>query len=288
MRVARPLTRLSCLRVSAQRAGNAFLGYNNLSASALIPFLSPIIAPSARALSPLLSTIASSPARNTVEVSGRHVPATCVPRDAPGWCPYLPCLAWPCHEQGILDTLRDLSPGLLRQLTAVAAQIPSLYLDASQGAEDFTPGPEDTAALIRQYYAVPRNLLLRFKNDSVDDSNALALVLQGSPAVSQMLDLSVRTVPGDHLRPMQQALVDLPPDVARLANQAVYAGGDAIGEQSRCGVARPALEAQASRVAVAAAKHAASLALELSRAVRVQVAWRTLPRSWASRAPRAP
>ncbi len=47
--------------------------------------------------------------------------------------------------------------------------------------------------------------------------------------MSASLDLSVRTLGGDHLRPLHQALVDLPPDVARLANQAVYAGGDAIG-----------------------------------------------------------
>ena len=48
-----------------------------------------------------------------------------------------------------------------------------------------------------------------------------------------MLDLVVRTLPGDHLRPMHQNIVDLPPDVARLANQAVYMGGDAIGEYYR-------------------------------------------------------
>ena len=32
------------------------------------------------------------------------------------------------------------------------------------------------------YTAVPRNLLLRFKNDSMDDSNALATLLQVSQA----------------------------------------------------------------------------------------------------------
>jgi hypothetical protein len=35
--------------------------------------------------------------------------------------------------------------------------------------------------------------------------------------------------PGDHLRPMQQAVVDLPPEVARMANQAVATGGTLIG-----------------------------------------------------------
>jgi hypothetical protein len=57
---------------------------------------------------------------------------------------------------------------------------------------------------------------------------------QGSSAAGEILDLSVRTVPGGHLRPMQQAIVDLPPDVARLANEAVYASGDAIGGYGPC------------------------------------------------------
>jgi hypothetical protein len=46
-------------------------------------------------------------------------------------------------------------------------------------------------------------------------------VLPPAAAVSYLL--------GDHLRPMQQALVDLPPEVARMANQAVASGGDFIG-----------------------------------------------------------
>ena len=78
--------------------------------------------------------------------------------------------------------------------------------------------------------AVPRNLLLRFKDDSIDESNTLAQVLQSSPTLGEVLDLSVRTLPGDHLRLMQQALVDVPPEVARVASSAVFTGGELIGE----------------------------------------------------------
>jgi hypothetical protein len=55
--------------------------------------------------------------------------------------------------------------------------------------------------------------------------------MQNAPDVREMLDLSVRTLPGDHLRPLQQAFVDVPPEVARLANQAVYTGGDVLGKR---------------------------------------------------------
>ncbi len=44
--------------------------------------------------------------------------------------------------------------------------------------------------------------------------------------------MTVRTLPGDHLRPLQQNVVDIPPEVARLANNAVATSGDLIGALS--------------------------------------------------------
>ena len=58
----------SSLSPSLQRAGNAFLAFNNHGAMGMIPFLSPLIAPSARLLGPILTQIAASPVRSTVEV----------------------------------------------------------------------------------------------------------------------------------------------------------------------------------------------------------------------------
>jgi len=188
---------LICARYAVARSGNAFLSYNNRNAVEVVPFLSPLIAPGARLLGPLLAQISASPARSTME--------------------------------SVMETLRGISPSLVKQMAPLLEQLMPLALDVAQGRQEFTPTPEETRALTRTYYSVPRNLILRFKDDSIDESNALATVLQTSPNVNQLLDLSVRTLPGDHLRPLQQNIVDLPPDVARLANQAVYAGGDAIG-----------------------------------------------------------
>lgn len=50
-----------------------------------------------------------------------------------------------------------------------------------------------------------------------------------SAAISSNLDLSLRTLDGDHIRPLAQALVDLPPEVARVANQAAATGGTLLG-----------------------------------------------------------
>jgi hypothetical protein len=52
-----------------------------------------------------------------------------------------------------------------------------------------------------------------------------------SSAISSSLDLSLRTLDGDHIRPMAQALVDLPPEVARVANQAAATGGTLLGRR---------------------------------------------------------
>lgn len=84
------------------------------------------------------------------------------------------------------------------------------------------------------FAGVYRNLLLRFMDDSIDETMDLASVLQSSSAVSHSLDISVRTLPGDHIRPLQPTGVELPPEVARVANQAVETGGSLLGEGGHC------------------------------------------------------
>jgi len=187
-------------RYAVARAGNVAISYNSRPAIDTIPFLSPFIAPSARLLGPVLNSIVSSPIRSTVETA--------------------------------IETLRTYSPSIVKQVVPLVEQLAPMYLDVAQGREEFNPTPEEARNLIRTYYAIPRNLLLRFKDDSLDESNSLAQLLQSSPIISETLDMSVRTLPGDHLRPLHQAPVDLPPEVARLAGQAVYMGGDMIGRMA--------------------------------------------------------
>ncbi|GAX81485.1 hypothetical protein CEUSTIGMA_g8914.t1 [Chlamydomonas eustigma] len=191
---------LICSRYAVARAGNVFVSFNNRSANDVIPLMAPLIAPSARLLGPVLNQISSSPVRSTVE--------------------------------SVLETLRGLSPGAVRSVIPLVEQFMPLYLDMAQGRQEFAPAPEETKSLIRSYYAVPRNLILRFKDDTIDESNSLAQLLQSSSSLAEVLDLSVRTLPGDHLRLMQQAVVDLPPEVARVASSAVNTSGELIGRMA--------------------------------------------------------
>ena len=52
--------------------------------------------------------------------------------------------------------------------------------------------------------AIPHNLAIKFVDDSIDETNVLAKMLERDSAVAAMLNLTVRTLSGDHLRPIKQ------------------------------------------------------------------------------------
>ncbi|XP_062155272.1 uncharacterized protein LOC133863336 isoform X2 [Alnus glutinosa] len=72
---------------------------------------------------------------------------------------------------------------------------------------------------IKSYYGISRNLLIKFKDDSIDETSMLAQVLSSDSAISSMLDMSIRMLPGDHGLPLQQALPDVPPAMADAVNR---------------------------------------------------------------------
>lgn len=59
---------------------------------------------------------------------------------------------------------------------------------------------------IKSYYGISRNLLIKFKDDAIDETSTLAQVLSSESAISSMLDMSIRLLPGDHGLPLQQVL----------------------------------------------------------------------------------
>lgn len=57
---------------------------------------------------------------------------------------------------------------------------------------------------IKSYYGISRNLLIKFKDDAIDETSTLAQVLSSDSAISSMLDMSIRMLPGNHGLPLQQ------------------------------------------------------------------------------------
>lgn len=187
-----------------QRRGNILMSFNNKPATDTIPFLTPMLAPGARALGPLLQQLATSPLRAPVEQA--------------------------------LDVLRGpASPPAVRQLLPVVDQLVPVMLDVSSGRQEFSPPPAECRAFVRERYAVARNLLIRFRDDSgIDETPALAAALQSDGAqVAPVLDLTVKVLPGDHARPLAATaaaiVAELPPGVASIAGTAAAAGGGVLG-----------------------------------------------------------
>ncbi|KAL9413866.1 hypothetical protein AB3S75_042370 [Citrus x aurantiifolia] len=175
-------------RYAVPRTGNILMAFNNREASVAIPLFSPVFVPMAQSIGPLLSQIASSP---TVRLGAEMT----------------------------LKQLENLSPPIMKQVLPLVEQLPPLYMDLVKGREEFTPKPEETQRLITSYYGISRNLLIKFKDDSIDETSTLAQVLSSDSAISSMLDMSIRMLPGDHGLPLQQALPDVPPAMADAVNR---------------------------------------------------------------------
>jgi hypothetical protein len=174
------------------RAANVMVSFNNKPATDAVPLFAPVVAPGLQSLSPVISGIVDSPLR------------------AP--------------SRAVEAQLRATAPPVVRELLPVLDQLEPVFLEVANGAAEFVPAPEDTKNLIRRYYGVKRNLLLRFRDDSIDETSQLAATLTDSSAISETLDLSVRSLSGDHVRPLRQEAPDVPPEIAEPLAQT----GDAL------------------------------------------------------------
>jgi len=227
---------LICSRYIVPRAGNCLLSFNNRPATDAIPVLSPVIAPYTRALRPILNQLATSPLRSGVE-------------------------QW-------IDTFRSLAPSTVQQALPILEQLAPIFLDVAEGVEEFSPSPEQTRTAIKNGYSVPKNLLIRFKDDEIDETPQLASVLQSSAAASANLELTVKTMEGDHIRPLQQDLSGrLPPDLARVASAAASQGESFWGQVGVMANQATGLPAEAKEGLSAFAKVAGGLTAAVGKAV---------------------
>lgn len=87
------------------------------------------------------------------------------------------------------------------QLSQFASQFVQLAPDLMPNLEvEFTPSPEETNQLITDSYQVPRNLLLKFNNDTIDQTRPLHDILR----VRYPEMTAVEILPGNHLTPLGQ------------------------------------------------------------------------------------
>ncbi len=79
--------------------------------------------------------------------------------------------------------------------------IEPLQIDTTFNLE-FSPSPEETNELICDSYGIRRNLLIRFRNDDIDQSTSL------NPLLGRKFPdlVTVRILPGNHLTPLGQEI----------------------------------------------------------------------------------
>ena len=167
-------------RYAVPRAGNVLISFNNKPASDAIPLFGPVVSPLAQGLNPLVTGITTSPFRPGVD--------------------------------SLAQQLRNAAPSVVREALPLLDQLEGLALDVTSGRTEFTPSPPETQRLIQANYRVPRTLLIRFKDDSIDETPALAATLT-SCLDGGNGELTVSVLPGDHVRPLQQIVPPPPPEV---------------------------------------------------------------------------
>mmetsp|Transcript_26356 Transcript_26356/g.43988 ORF Transcript_26356/g.43988 Transcript_26356/m.43988 type:complete len:526 (-) Transcript_26356:201-1778(-) len=125
--------------------------------------------------------------------------------------------------QGLLETYADspIAPRfvgqeilpLWRQGMEIVDQLPDLLQTIASGQEEFSPSPGDTKEVCRRMYRARQTLVLKFANDDLDESEALAGVLREANTIMRMkrpmveLKVDFAELAGSHITPLTPNLL---------------------------------------------------------------------------------
>ncbi len=99
---------------------------------------------------------------------------------------------------GPTNNLNSLGNSLSSGLRNLGINMP---IDLPSNLEvEFTPAPDETLRLIERDYCVDRNLLVKFRNDDLDQTRALAMALD----LRFPGGTTIQRLPGNHLTPLGQ------------------------------------------------------------------------------------
>ena len=132
-------------RYELNREALVLISYNNKPATDAVPLFAEVFVPGLSAISPVLQPLAASPLRESLRDVDRNV--------------------------------RSFAPEAVKELLTVVDQLEPLLLDVSNGRKEFQPTPEEAKELIKKYYSGPNTLLIKFRDDTIDETAVLAAVL---------------------------------------------------------------------------------------------------------------
>ena len=177
---------LMCSRykdVNSNREGNVMISFNNKPVTDAIPFYTELIAPaSSQFISPLLQQLGTTPQARMVEQ--------------------------------VVNSFRDQTPEFIQtNVFPLIDQLLPIYEDIANDRVEFSPTPEESKAYIEKRYTCSRNLLVKFANDTIDETPRLTETLQKTLSSMQLgqdsssgggLELTVKQLSGDHITPCKQ------------------------------------------------------------------------------------
>lgn len=105
----------------------------------------------------------------------------------------------------------DLIP-MFRDSVRVVDQIPDILKMIGEGKIEFIPSPSDAKEVCRRMYRARSTLLLKFENDSLDESEEIEDVLKEANTIMRMkrpmieMDVEMKYLDGTHLTPLTQNL----------------------------------------------------------------------------------
>ena len=180
--------------LAQHRQGNILLSFNNKPVSDAVPVLSPLLAP-------FTSSAAEAIVNNTQSNPFIAVPLQMMTDSIKN------SSNSSSSSSGGMNSNDLPVPAFMKQALPMLEQVTPLLADVGSGTREFLPAPDEAKRLIRTYYCVQRNCLIKFRDDSIDETPTLANMLTNDSAISSRMDLAVKTIAGDHLRPLKQKIV---------------------------------------------------------------------------------
>eukprot|EP00638_Chattonella_subsalsa_P003464 CAMPEP_0117758720 /NCGR_PEP_ID=MMETSP0947-20121206/15571_1 /TAXON_ID=44440 /ORGANISM="Chattonella subsalsa, Strain CCMP2191" /LENGTH=449 /DNA_ID=CAMNT_0005579011 /DNA_START=267 /DNA_END=1616 /DNA_ORIENTATION=+ len=190
------------------RAGNAIISFNNKPASeaipgfeqTIVPFVTTLLVPETEEASEQQKAVLES--LSMLRQSARNI------LQASADLPFVPAFLG-----------KELLP-LGIQATQILDQIPGIFQSIADGAREFSPTPAETKEVIRRLYRARRTLLIKFDNDSLDETEDIQGVIAQAKSIYRMkrpmiqsMDLSSQEITGTHITPLTQNIfLDTPFD----------------------------------------------------------------------------
>jgi hypothetical protein len=162
-------TLITCLFPSAPRAANILISFNNKPAASAIPLLQEVIVPLAEQIysdDQQSASVRESLAnlRSTIDSVFDSYASSALSPSFIG---------------------KELLP-FLRQGIEIIDQLPPVFKAIAGGRQEFEPTPKDTREVCRRMYRARRTLLVKFEDDSLDESEDIEKVLREANTIMRM------------------------------------------------------------------------------------------------------